>query len=315
MLEFELFRSFADQLRGKKILIACSGGRDSMALVEFLKSIHVRSGFEFGIAYVHHGPSNDLAVSTYRDRARDFVAERASELSLTFHDLKSQTKLKSEADFRKFRMISLEETRSNYKYDLVATGHHADDLNETRLIRLIRGTGPQGLVAMREISQKIFRPFLKQPASVVHAYVDQKKIRFIEDPTNQEDIYLRNWIRNVWLPALESKRTGAKNSLMRSLEAVSSEIDRIQSEVSSFVPLERASFEKMNSAGRRKIVAQSLRQAGGEGYTMRHVNEVVKRLESVARSGQRHLKFTVSRTEWAVEPREITVRLAQDPEN
>src|SRR6476620_6435224 len=132
-----------------RILVAVSGGRDSVALLNLLFALKTRLKFELAVAHVHHGHSTDKAVASYRIKTASFVKRLASNYNLEFHLIQHDgPELKSEADFRKVREALLESCRKRSESDWLAFAHHSDDLLETRLIRLIRGTGAQGLQAM-----------------------------------------------------------------------------------------------------------------------------------------------------------------------
>ncbi len=170
-----------DGLKNKRILIALSGGLDSCVLLELLIEIRTRIPFEIAVAHIHHGDENcSEAQRQYRDRALEFSKSRAALKNCEFYFEKSsaidasqvtenqKTKFKgvtknlaSEASLRNIRKSLLEKIRKEQGFDLIAFAHHAQDLFETRLIRLLRGTGQNGLQAMKALVRTSIRPMLK----------------------------------------------------------------------------------------------------------------------------------------------------------
>ncbi|HVK60774.1 MAG TPA: tRNA lysidine(34) synthetase TilS, partial [Bdellovibrionales bacterium] len=225
-LEFRVFRRFKEQLAGKHLLVACSGGRDSVALVEILSRLQSRCGFTFAIAYVNHGFSSDLKVSRYRQKAARFVQRLAKAHAVDFVLLAkdSKTELKSEAEMREFRHRLLRQAQRHLRCTHVVFAHHADDLFETRLLRLIRGTGAFGLRAMQDIEDDLMRPLLHESANEIQEYVNSLGIRFLNDPSNRDTRYLRNWLRHKWLSQLEARQPGGVQALKRSLEMIASDV-------------------------------------------------------------------------------------------
>jgi tRNA(Ile)-lysidine synthase len=311
-LEFKILKAFGDRFRGQKFLLACSGGRDSVALVRLLNRLRSRAGFDFEVAYVHHGISKSKKTSVYRNEAARFVESLCSSEGLKFHRLQvaSELELVSEAELRKARLMLLSKQQENSSLDRVVFAHHADDLLETRLIRLIRGTSAHGLRSMREWDAKTTRPFLAVSAGEIVDYVSRNKIAFLEDPSNSDQKILRNWIRRKWLPDLEKMRSGSSAAIARSLESIAESLSQTETGLHEF---DRKEFESLSPAIRRNKVAAAMRSAGQNEFSAKQIEEVVKRLSSFQRTKRRQGGFSVSHTNWAVGPTQITVRLAQDP--
>jgi len=173
-LEFRVWRRLqALKDLPSRLLVACSGGVDSIVLVECLHRIAPRLGVELHVATVHHGRSKNPVVLEARDRAFEIVRSAAVARGLRFHGHRRdvrQEELRSEKDLREYRHRILQDLAEQHHCGAIVFAHHADDLFETRLIRLLRGTGPQGLAAMKLATNGLLRPFLEESRAVIQKY-------------------------------------------------------------------------------------------------------------------------------------------------
>lgn len=297
-LEHALWAVLRDQgLVGRRLLLACSGGADSVALVRAFAAI--RPSAELVVAYVHHGADG----ADYRDRAEKFVRELAEEHRLAFASFRHRgPAAKSEKSLRILRRRALEDLRLETKCDLIATAHHRDDLLETRLIRLLRGTGPEGLPAIRVLRGAWFRPFLAVGGSELRAYLEKIGRTFLDDPSNEDRRFLRNWMRREWLPALETYRPGAGDAMARSLEGIVESLHRDEIAVSSVI--ERPVWEKSAPAERLRMLASCLRASGQFEMTRGQLEEIRKRLDN----RRREYTFEVAGCVWTVNVQQIQAR-------
>jgi tRNA(Ile)-lysidine synthase len=151
----------------------------------------------------------------FRDSAAAKAQEQADFWGFPLSVIRSPEFLEKEAQMRSFRRRESLRELSRLGFDWIAQAHHLDDLVETRLFRLLRGTGVQGLRAMDEFSEvgRIIRPFLKYSKSDLQDYVSWHRLSWIEDPSNNHLKYQRNWIRHRLMPALEKQFPGALSRL------------------------------------------------------------------------------------------------------
>ena len=260
---------------GRGWLVACSGGLDSMVLAEFARRWRRRLTDRLIIAHVHHGRG-----PKYRDRAQDLVRRWARAHHLPF--VTNQPGLAAdgggEAGLRDLRYGHLERWRRKYRCDVIVLAHHRDDLLETRLLRLIRGTGPLGLTAMRPHLGARFRPLLEASRAELEAYARGRDLRWCEDPSNSAPASgLRAWVRHEWLPALECRAPGAGRGLARSLALLGGAQAGAAGEVAA---VRRAAFAALDAAARERVVHDYLRALGARDFGLTHVREVVKRLDT-----------------------------------
>jgi tRNA(Ile)-lysidine synthase len=303
-LEFRVFQDLSkrrSEWEGKRVLIACSGGLDSIALARVLVRVLPRLKASAGLAYIHHGSASSIAVSRFRKKALTRVAREARDLGIPFHAAQPADPslvLESEATLRRFRMKALARLRRGHGYDVVAFAHHADDLLETRLIRLVRGTGSAGLRAMSAQRGVFLRPFLDIPKARLLAYAAEKKLDWVEDPSNLDPGPLRNWIREEWLPALEAKRAGSRAALARSLETIVADMGEGKSPCLDLErgEIDRKLYLRLDITKRRSVLAAYLRGIGARDFGTTHVEELRKRIET----SRKEVRFQLLKFEWTV---------------
>ena len=188
-------------LSGKKLLIAVSGGLDSMVLADWIR----KSPFEFAIAHC-----NFKLRGQESDQDENFVKAFADKHQIPFFVTHFDTKAFA-ADFklsiqvaaRTLRYQWFYELLENQKLDYMLTAHHADDNLETFLINLSRGTGLDGLTGIPAQNEKTIRPLLDFSRAQIQAYAADNQVQWREDSSNASDHYLRNKIRQQVIPALK----------------------------------------------------------------------------------------------------------------
>jgi tRNA(Ile)-lysidine synthase len=195
--------------RGDRILVAVSGGGDSLALLHVLARLAPRFGFELCAHGVDHG---------LREAARaelDLAAELASALGVPFarSDLALTAGGNLQARAREARYAALDAAAERAGARWVATAHHASDRAETVLLRLLRGTGPRGLAVLPAASERRLRPFIRSPKSAILLHLERHGLRHASDPSNRDPRYLRTRIREELLPLLERLTPGAARRL------------------------------------------------------------------------------------------------------
>ncbi len=275
----------------RRILLALSGGVDSMVMAAILFKWRKGLGVELGVAHIHHGPSQNKTQTLYRQKARRFVKAWTKKNNLAFYTNAQPLTLSpsrplsrpltSESDLREFREKHLATFCREGNFSAVAFAHHQDDLLETRLIRLIRGSGTQGMRSMSMYRQSKFRPLLHLSSAEIFEYAEIKKLKWVEDPSNVKTDALRNWLRQLWLPSLEEKRPGALKALARSLEMLSPVTQSSEFDLAPFVGLRRESFVGKSESELGAVLAQYLKALGLKGYARTHVRELIKRLDGV----------------------------------
>ena len=190
--------------RGDRIVVGVSGGPDSIALLYALEALHHDFGLQLFVAHLNHG----LRPESIPEQA--YVKELAKKLGLplftkTVHLQKIKGSLEEKA--REARIAFLVDTTKKVNAHAIALGHHQDDLAETILMRMIRGTGPMGIKCIlpkRTIQGITFiRPLLETNRCAIEKFLKTRKIRFYVDASNLDTQFLRNKIRHHLIPLLE----------------------------------------------------------------------------------------------------------------
>jgi tRNA(Ile)-lysidine synthase len=300
-------------LEKSKIIVAFSGGADSMALVHALKNILGPS--RIAVAHFHHGqhqPHQNGVDSTAREKALEFCRDWAQQNKVEFFsEIWQGAALKSEAQWREKRyefLLDLQKELTGGAEKLnsvVATAHHLDDVLETRMIRLIRGTGPQGLKAIEVFRKPFFRPLLAVSKKQIRVFINKQNLKFVTDPSNSDNHYLRNWLRNEWFVQLEEKRPGSKEVLGRSLEALVQSLPAENSaEPKDRIP--RSEFLAQTEAQQTRWLARALLHTGRKDFTQFHLQEIRRRLLQSPKSNS----FSVAGCEWLINAQQIRVQRA-----
>lgn len=305
-----LLRKEYSSLEGVEVWCACSGGADSISLFHILNNLKSVLKFELGIIHIHHGSAEDPSTEEFRNRAFEFVKGLSQSSGVSFKDFKSEVPLKSEEEFRDFRINCFKSLSSE---QLVMTGHHRQDFLETVLIQLIRGSGPQGLGGVFfDPSEQIIHPLLEVSKKEIGQFLKDRSLGFIEDPSNNEDVYFRNWLRLNWLPLLEDHRPGALNSLSQSLELVCQAMKESNDQSYEGVDLgvEEVCFSMVNWLSlspwrRQSLVALIFRHFSSRGYSLGQIKETLKCLDLPQKSH----RFTLGELHWTVDHGRIKVRL------
>ena len=190
--------------RGSTVLVACSGGPDSLALLSVLSELARTLRLRLIVAHLDHGMRGAAGAADAR-----FVARRARALGLDAVIARADGAAwmrargrGGEDGLRRLRRAFLARTATKVGADAIALGHTADDQAETVLLRLARGTGLAGLAAMRPRRGRIVRPLLFASRADVNAHVRSRRLRPRTDATNTDPAFRRNYVRAEILPRL-----------------------------------------------------------------------------------------------------------------
>lgn len=268
-----------------KILVAVSGGPDSLALLLKLFSLQSKLKLALHVAHLDHGFRKDSGLDAL------FVKSWGQKLNLpvTIKRLplaEAKRKGSLEEFFREERLKFFIQTAKLVKADKVALGHNLNDQAETVLMRLLRGTGLSGLSgisAKRNIRGTLFiRPLLETPRSQIDQYLKRKGIKPCIDSTNREDIFFRNKIRHDLIPFLRGKYNPNILSVLAGLaESVSYDyeyLDQVARRVLKGNPLRLniKKLAKLHPAILRLKLRQSIAflQGGTRRITFQHIKEL-----------------------------------------
>jgi tRNA(Ile)-lysidine synthase len=186
--------------RGDRILVAVSGGADSMALLHCLALL----GRKSGLAVVAHGVNHGLRREAGAEL--DIAETFAGSLGVRFE--RSEVVVPPggnlQARARRARFAELDAAAAGNDCTLIATGHHADDRAETVILRLLRGSGPRGLAVLPPRAGRLIRPLVRARRSDIEAHLSRHGIEVATDPSNSDRRFLRVRVRLEVMPLLEA---------------------------------------------------------------------------------------------------------------
>jgi tRNA(Ile)-lysidine synthase len=190
-----------------KILVAFSGGADSVFLLHFLIKFKKRLGIELSTFHLNH---NLRGKSAYEDEkfCSDFCSKNKIEFHSVSTDIKTfarEKKISVEEAGREIRYAELLKTAKKYKAAKIATAHNASDNVETILLNFVNGTGIKGLTGIPVRRENIIRPILCLSSNEIRKYLKENKIPFRLDKSNLDTDYERNFLRKEIIPKLKQR--------------------------------------------------------------------------------------------------------------
>jgi tRNA(Ile)-lysidine synthase len=239
-------------------VVAASGGVDSMALLHALHCMAGDVGFELSLVVAHfeHGIREDslqdheLVQATARAYGLPYIYERGF-----------LGRGASEAQAREARYAFLRRVRAGQGADAIITAHHQDDVLETAVINMVRGTGSRGLSSLRTAGD-VVRPLLGITKDELRAYAQQRQLVWREDSTNEDERYLRNYIRRQLMPKLTpAQRTQLLGHVLHAA-AVNGQIETLLAPHIAEAQIERLWFAQLPHAVAKEAMAAWLRTHG-----------------------------------------------------
>lgn len=207
--------------RGSRVLIAFSGGPDSTALLHLLHGLREDRGWHLRAAHYDHGLREGSAGEARR------VADRAEDLGVPCRVGRPAGSLPPKQEsLRRARYGFLRKAARAVDADRIATGHQADDQAETVLFRILRGTGVRGLGGIPERRGAVVRPLLPFRREELRAWLEERGIPWLDDPSNRDPRWARARIRTRVLPALEEAWDGPVRERLLDLASTARRADR-----------------------------------------------------------------------------------------
>lgn len=204
---------------GSTVVVGLSGGMDSMALLDVL----TLSGYRCIAAHCNFHLRGEESDSDAR-----FVKKWCKENDVEFTSIDFDTrqyaadkKISIEMAARELRYSWFEIVREEYAAEAIAVAHHRDDLAETVLLNLIRGTGIRGLTGISPKNGHVVRPMLSVSRSEIETYMKERDIPYVTDSTNADDTFVRNSLRLNIIPMLEKLNPSVKEAIYRTSQNLS----------------------------------------------------------------------------------------------
>ncbi len=293
--------------QGDSVLVAVSGGPDSIALVHLIYRLAAEFSLRPAIAHLNH-----CLRGSDSDRDAQFVTETARQLNLPIYAQSEDVR-----SFQKRRRLSLEEAArmvryrfyntvaEEYGFNKIALGHHSDDNAELVLMNLMRGSGHLGLSGIAPVrGGKIVRPLIRLRRSEIVDYLDEKKLPYITDASNTDPAFIRNKIRHQLMPVLQTdynpKIIEALNRLGEIIQAeekwIAATLEPVFEQCVAFrtddkINLSVPVFNQLAKAVKRRIVRRSILSIKKDlrRITLEHVDAILRLIEKGRNPGRLNL--------------------------
>ena len=280
-------------LPGEVIGVACSGGRDSICLLHFLNSIKAELDCEVVAVNVDHGIRANSALDT------EFVMNFCKKNGIRAYKFKGEAvkvakeeKLSIEQAARKVRYGVFESLVKRGLADKIALAHHLQDQAETILLNILRGAGLGGARGMSPIRDGIYiRPFLNTPRESIMSYIDENSLEYVEDESNANNEYTRNYMRNLVLPALRKRFKGVDKNIVNFASICAKDDDYIKSQIDFGTLIEEKNLVRVpltyfyqNEAVVNRILMKVFSKFTMQDIETRHLN-IVRQFALEAENG------------------------------
>lgn len=233
-----------------KYVVAVSGGVDSVVLLDLLAA---QKDLSLVVAHFDHGIRDDSAADA------DFVAELAQKYDLPF--VTERVELgegASEAAARELRYTFLQRVRPEQAAQAIITAHHQDDVLETAILNIIRGTGRRGLSSLQSTDQLV-RPLLDISKAQIEDYAIKHKLSWHNDTTNHDERYTRNYIRHRLLVRFNADARQQLLAILQQVQAINSELDDVLGPLTQATELSRLWFSALPYDVATEVMASWLR--------------------------------------------------------
>ncbi|MBN3883463.1 MAG: tRNA lysidine(34) synthetase TilS [Nostoc sp. JL34] len=279
--------------RNQRLLIAVSGGQDSLCLMKLLLDLKSKWGWHLGIAHCDHRWRSDSEANA------NHVENLAKTWGISFYLETANKPVNSEATARDWRYQALSAIAQVNNYQYIVTGHTASDRAETLIYNLIRGTGADGLQALtwrRPLTTEIMlvRPLLEITRIQTEQFCQEFKLPIWEDSTNQDLQYARNRIRQELIPYLRDNfNPKVESALAQTAELLQAEVEYLEKaaqelrdralgmgyeedSLTSILPLRlnRQVLQKAPLALQRRVMRQVLQQILTDAPSFEHIEKL-----------------------------------------
>jgi tRNA(Ile)-lysidine synthase len=278
--------------KNHKILVAFSGGPDSVFLLYALVLLSEKTGFKIGAAHLNHCLRGKDSVND-ENFCRNFALKYNIDFFSERVNIKNEAenlKISEEEAGRKKRYEFFDLVLKAHKYDFIATAHHKDDNAEQILMNIVRGTGVEGLAGIPAKRDNIIRPLLNIKKDEIFDFLHNNKIDYCTDKTNFETDFLRNKIRNNLIPYLENNYNPLiKKSLFNLADiakeensyinkALEKNIGKIITFKNKTIFVDLNNFNNIEYALRRRILRYALNKIKGNllSIELKHIDKIIE---------------------------------------
>ncbi len=280
---------------GSSLLVALSGGVDSVVLLHVL--YHIAQSFPLRISalHVHHGISQQ--ADSWAAFCTELCATYAIPLKIEHVDIAPLREMGIEAAARQLRHAAL----ARQQVDFIALAHHRDDQVETMLLQLLRGAGVRGVSAMAVLKQRkavpaLLRPLLQVTRSELEIYAQENTLYWVEDDSNADESYPRNYLRHRVFPVLAQRFPSYRNTMARSAshfaEAAALLDELALQDAANAIQDERlsvAALRLLSSARGKNLLRYFLTQLGAPLPDTTRLTEMLRQLCEAGEGAQIHI--------------------------
>ena len=276
--------------RGDKVLIAVSGGQDSVALLHFLLQLRNNFNLSLHIFHLDHMLRGDASK-----KDAQFVEALAKKESLPSTILSfdvpsyvTEKNLSVEDGAREVRYMLFKKVADEIGVDKIALGHTADDQTETFLMRLLRGSGLKGLSAIPPVRDIFVRPLIEISRKEIEEYCKAQGIKFRVDASNFDLTYLRNKVRYDLIPYLEKYNPNLRETTLQTIEVISDdeqfldetasrEFNRLSLIENGLIRFSLKDLKSLPLAIRRRVLRIGLKVLKGdlEAVEFKHIKDIL----------------------------------------
>ena len=281
---------------GARVRLGLSGGRDSVVLLAILAELSVENNFVLECVHVHHG------ISPKADQWAEFCATLCATRGLRIDIVRvklgdlSAKGLEATARAARYAVLFREGA------DFVLTAHHLQDQAETVLLQLLRGSGAKGLAAMSRSQADnyggILRPLLDEAPAELLAFAESAGLQWIEDESNEDTRFRRNFIRHEVLPRVEARFPGATRAIARS----AAHLAETQGLLEELATIDLAAIGKaggldvgclsgLNGARAKNVLRTYFSQNSLEMPQTAHLEELLRQIKSARPDGALRVKL------------------------
>lgn len=278
--------------KNDKIVVAVSGGPDSMCLLHILLSLREEYNLELNVAHINHMIRENAIID--EEYVKAFCEENNVKLFVKKADVLSiskENRIGTEAAGRKVRYEFFNEVKEMTFSNKIAIAHNKNDKVETVLLNLIRGTGTYGLIGIEPKNGIYIRPLLEIERKDIEEYCKINNINPRIDESNFQNIYNRNKIRNVVIPFIEKEfNPNIINTISRLSDIVKEEENYFNElveleyknivieETNDYIKLNLREFNKINIVIRKRLIFYTINKLLGNtmGIEKIHVEDIIK---------------------------------------
>lgn len=273
--------------RGSRVVVALSGGVDSIVLLDLLRRMAARGRLRLSALHVNHQLQSH--AGDWATFCRRFCRASGIPLRVVKVDVASGASVEHAARLARYRALLARPA------DFVALAHNQDDQAETLLLHLFRGSGIRGLAGMRVVSGpplpvsasnpvRMLRPLLDVPREAIARYAAQRKLEWIEDPTNTSSRFTRNFLRAEVLPRVAERFPSYRDALARAARHAAEAVELLDDVARRDIPagnehaLGVAALRALAPLRAKNALSRFLRDHGVEIPSAERLDEVVRQV-------------------------------------